>query len=228
MTRPLTIGEAINRLKAEFPDVTVSKLRFLESEGLIAPGRSRSGYREFRPADIERVRYILRQQRDHFLPLKVIRSKLTAWQRGEEPTTPPVAGAPPDTYFATTGVQMSAEELARAAGAPADLVGRLVEHGVLVPKQADGNDVFDDDDLAVTRAARRLTGHGLEPRHLRSFRLAANREADLFTQLTGALLRHRSPASHRQAAEVLADSAQAARELQDAMVRAQLRRLLEG
>jgi len=226
MSRPLTIGEVINHLKGEFPDVTVSKLRFLESEGLVSPRRASSGYREFRPADIDRVRYILRQQRDHFLPLKVIKSKLTAWERGEEPTTPPAAGAPPDTYFATTGVTMSAEELARAAGAPADLVSRLVEHGVLQPKQGEDAEAFDDDDLAVTRAARRLTGHGLEARHLRSFRNAANREADLFTQLTRALLRHGSPASRRQAAEILADSAQAARELQDGMVRAELRRLL--
>jgi DNA-binding transcriptional MerR regulator len=224
MTRPLTIGEVINRLKTEFPDITVSKLRFLESQGLVHPGRSRSGYREFGSGDIERVRYILRQQRDHFLPLKVIKSKLTAWERGEEPTVVAPAGAPPETYFATSGVEMSGEELARSAGVTSDVVDRLIEAGVL-DRRDDG---FTEDDLGVVRAAQRLLGHGFEPRHLRTVRLAANRETDMLGQLTGALLRHRSPASRQQAAEILADSAQAVRELQDALLRAQLRGLLEA
>ncbi|HSR14765.1 MAG TPA: MerR family transcriptional regulator [Gemmatimonadales bacterium] len=222
MTKPLTIGEVINRLKPEFPEATVSKLRFLESEGLIHPARSHSGYREFGPGDIERIRYILRQQRDHFLPLKVIKSKLTAWQRGEEPTVAAPAGAPPETYFATSGVEMSDEELARAAGVTGDVVRRLTEAGVLER----GSGGFDEDDLAIVRAAHRLLSHGFEPRHLRTVRLAANRESDMLGQLTGALLRHRSPASRQQAAEILADSAQAIRELQDAMLRAQLRGML--
>jgi DNA-binding transcriptional MerR regulator len=227
MSRRRTIGQVINHLKQEFPDVTVSKLRFLESEGPISPARSSSGYRVFNDPDIERIRYVLRQQRDHFLPLKVIKSKLTAWERGEEPTVSPASGAPPETYFATTGVRMSSDDAARTAGVPLDLVGRLVEHGVLRPEPGDDGPVFDEDDLAIARAAHRLVSHGLEARHLRAFRMAANRETDLFAQLTGPLLRHRSPANRRQAAEILADSAQAARELQDAMVRAQLRRLLE-
>jgi DNA-binding transcriptional MerR regulator len=226
-TGPLTIGEVINLLKTEFPDVTVSKLRFLEGEGLISPPRSPSGYREFGATDIDRVRYILRQQRDHYLPLKVIKSKLTAWERGDEPTLAPVSGPPPETYFATTGVEMNAGELARAAGTTTDLIDRLVETGVLEPRNTDDGAVFSDDDLSVALAAARLVAHGLEPRHLRSLRLAANRETDLLAQLTGPLLRHGSPASRRQAAEILADGAQAARELQDAVVRTQLRRLLE-
>lgn len=227
MSGSLTIGEVINLLKKEFPDITVSKLRFLEGEGLISPPRSASGYREFGPDDIERVRYILRQQRDHYLPLKVIRSKLTAWARGEEPTIPPASGPPPETYFATTGVRMSAAELARAAGTTTDLVSRLVEQQVLEPKVDEDGEVFSDDDLQITRAAARLASHGLEPRHLRSLRLSANRETDLLGQLAAPLLRHASPASRREAAELLADGAQAARELQEAVVRAQLRRLLE-
>jgi DNA-binding transcriptional MerR regulator len=229
MTKPLTIGEAINVLKDEFPDITVSKLRFLETEGLIDPDRSASGYRVFRPTDLERIRYVLRQQRDHFLPLKVIRAKLAAWERGAEPTIAEPSGPPPETYFASTGARMTGEEAARAAGAPVDLLQSLLEQGVLTPSAGDEEGpLFDDDDLAVLRAAHRLTAHGLEPRHLRTFRTAANREADLFAQLTGALLRHRSPASHQQAAEVLADCAQAARDLQDALVRSQLRALLDG
>ncbi len=222
-----TIGDVVNLLKGEFPDVSVSKLRFLEGEGLIAPPRTSSGYREFGADDIERVRYILRQQRDHYLPLKVIKSKLTAWERGEEPTLQPASGPPPETYFATTGVEMSSDEIARAAGTTADLIEQLVAGGVLEPGGTDKKPVFGDDDLEIARAAARLVNHGLEPRHLRSLRLAANRETDLLAQLTGPLLRHGSPASKRQAAEILADGAQAAREMQDAIVRAQLRRLLD-
>jgi DNA-binding transcriptional MerR regulator len=224
MTKPRSIGDVINQLKTEFPDVTVSKVRFLESQGLIHPARSKSGYREFGTDDIARIRYILQQQRDHFLPLKVIKSKLTAWERGEEPTVAAPAGAPPEAYFASSGVSMSDEELARAAGVTGDVVRRLVEAGVL-DNRADG---FAEEDLDIVRAAQRLLGHGFEPRHLRTVRLAANRESDMLGQLTGPLLRHRSPASRQQAAQILADSAQAVRDLQDAMLRAQLRSMLEA
>jgi DNA-binding transcriptional MerR regulator len=227
MSEPRTIGEVINLLKGEFPDVTVSKLRFLEGEGLISPPRSESGYRVFGGDDVERVRYILRQQRDHYLPLKVIKSKLTAWERGEEPTVAQASGPPPETYFATTGVRMSAAELARAAGTTADLVTRLVADGILQPWDDGDGAEFGDDDLEIARAAARLVAHGLETRHLRSLRLAANRETDLLAQLAAPLLRHGNPASRREAAEILADGAQAARELQEAIVRSQLRRLLE-
>lgn len=225
-SQALGIGDVAEALLKEFPSVTVSKLRFLESEGLIHPPRTPSGYRKFREIDVERVRYILRQQRDHFLPLKVIRTKLNAWERGEEPTTAPPGGPPPETYFATSDVTLDAEGLARTAGVPASVVKALIDHGVL-SDDAPGTDTFTDDDLAVVRAAHRLMVHGLEPRHLRSIRQAANREVDLFRQLAGPLLRHASPASRQQAAEVLADVAQAAREMQEAMVRADLRETLD-
>jgi len=226
--KPLTIGETINLLKAEFPDVTVSKVRFLESQGLIHPERSASGYREFRSADIDRIRYILRQQRDHFLPLRVIKSKLTAWGRGEEPTVPVAEGAPAETYFATSGVAMTAAELARTAGIHTDLVERLVAEGILRPRGTAEDPAFSDDDVAIARAAHRLVNRGFDTRHLRSMQRGANREADLIGQLAGPLLRHRSPASHREAAEILADAAQGMSDLQGALLRDQLRRMLEG
>ena len=227
--RALAIGEVIDLLQEEFPEVSISKLRFLETQGLIRPVRSSSGYRQFRAPDVERIRYILRQQRDHFLPLKVIKSKLAAWERGEEPTVSPAAGPLPEAYFAGGKVRMSAEELARAAGVPLDLVQRLVEHGVLDRRQGPGGDLqFGEDEAAVARASQRLVSRGLEPRHVKSLCLASHREVDLLSQLAGPLLRHRTPAGRRQAAEVLADCAQAARDLQDAVVRARLRDLLEG
>jgi DNA-binding transcriptional MerR regulator len=223
--KQLTIGDVADLLQGEFPSVTISKLRFLESEGLIHPPRTASGYRSYREVDVERVRYILRQQRDHFLPLRVIKGKLSAWERGEEPTMAPPAGPPPETYFAASEIKLDRDELARSAGVPIGLVDELIEHGVLeVP--SDGPAEFTDEDLAVVQAAHRLITHGLEARHLRGIRLAANREVDLFRQLVGPLLRHASPASRRQAAEVLADVAQAAREMQEALVRSELRETL--
>jgi DNA-binding transcriptional MerR regulator len=222
-----TIGEVINLLRDEFPEVTISKLRFLEGQNLISPRRSSSGYREFADHDLERIRYILRQQRDHYLPLKVIKSKLTSWERGEEGGIIP-SGVPPDTYFAASGVSMSSAELAKAAGLDQKQIASLVDHGLIEPVvMDDGSEVFRDDDLVIARAAQRLLQHGLEARHLRSFRLAVDREADLLRQLTSPMLRHRNPESRRQAAETLADSAQAGRELSETLLRIQLRKLIE-
>jgi len=224
-----TIGEVINLLREEFPDVTVSKLRFLEGQKLIEPRRSPSGYREFSVSDLERIRYILRQQRDHYLPLKVIKSKLAAWQRGDDPVAELPEGPPPEAYFASSGVSMTPPELAKASSLTRKQVAALVEHGVIEPMVLDdGKEVFRDEELIVARAAYRLLRHGLEPRHLRSFRLAADREVELLRQLTAAQLRHRNPDSRQQAAEILADCAQAGRELSETMVRAHLRRLLEA
>jgi len=228
LRKPLTIGETINMLKEEFPDVTVSKVRFLESQGLIHPERSQSGYREFASGDVEQIRYILRQQRDHFLPLKVIKSKLTAWQRGEEPTVPVPEGAPAEAYFASSGITMTVKELARTAGVQTDMVNQLVTDGIIRPRGSAEQPTFSDDDLAIVRASHRLISRGFDTRHLRSMQRGANREADLAGQLAGPLLRHRSPASHRRAAEILADSAQGMRDLHESLLRDQLRRLLEG
>lgn len=222
----LSIGDVADLLQTEFPSVTISKLRFLESEGLIHPPRTPSGYRSYRDVDVERVRYILRQQRDHFLPLRVIKSKLSAWERGEEPTMAPPAGPPPETYFAASDTRLDNDELARSAGVSVGLIEELIDHGVLEAPAGDAPAVFTNEDLAVVQAAHRLIGHGLEARHLRGIRLAANREVDLFRQLVGPLLRHASPASRRQAAEILADVAQAAREMQEALVRSELRETL--
>lgn len=223
-SKPLKIGAVVDALSDEFPDISVSKVRFLEGEGLIDPDRTSSGYRQFRSADVERIRYILRQQRDHFLPLKVIKDNLAKWERGIEPTTAPPDGPPPETYFATAEHTYDTQALAQTAGVTVRLVEDMVRHGVLAPTVGpDGLETFDSDDVAIVRAAQRMVGHGLEARHLRQFRLAANREVDLYRQLTGPMLRHANPASLRQAAEVLADVAQAARDLQETIVRSQLR-----
>ena len=223
-----SIGEVINGLRPEFPDVTVSKVRFLEAQGLINPGRSPSGYRMFTQEDVDRLRYVLSEQRDHFLPLKVIKSKLTSWDRGEDATVPRDSGPAPEAYFGGAGISMAGDELGRASGLSRAQMDELIAQGVLNPMELpDGRQVFRDEDLAIARAAYRLYARGFEGRHIRTLRLAADREVDLLGQLVTPLLHHRNPKNRRLAAEVLADGASAGAKLQENLVRAKLRRLLE-
>ncbi len=223
-----SIGEVITLLRDEFPELSVSKVRFLEGQGLVEPKRSAAGYRIFDDEDVRRIQYVLREQRDHYLPLKVIKSKLTAWERGEEHPPGNDSGPPPETYFASSGVSLTNEELGRASGLSRREIEELVDQGVLAPMELDnGSLVFRDEDLPIARAAHRLLNRGLEVRHLRSLRLAADRESDLLRQLVTPLLRHRNPENRVRAAEILADGAQAASRLSEEMVKSRMRRLLE-
>ena len=226
--RTRSIGVVINLLKPEYPDVTVSKLRFLETQGLVEPSRSASGYRIFTEDDVRRIEYVLKEQRDHYLPLKVIKSKLAAWEQGEESPVAPETGPPPEAYFASSGVSLTPAELMRSSGLSAHQLTALIDVGILEPMHLpDGSDVFKDHDLSIARAAHRLLTHGLEVRHLRAIRLSADRQTDLLGQLVAPLLRHRNPENRHQAAETLADCSQAAAALQESITRGRLRNLLE-
>nr|WP_202888072.1 MerR family transcriptional regulator [Kribbella solani] len=180
-------------LQAEFADVTISKIRFLEAEGLVTPARTASGYRKFSAADVERLRYVLTAQRDQYLPLKVIKEHLGAIDRGLRPAAagPPVApaslpqtpGQPVADDFgaASTELRLTREELRTAAGVSAELLGELESHGLVV---ASGNH-YSGDAIVIAQVAAELAGYGLEPRHLRAFRTAADREVGLIEQVTG-------------------------------------------
>lgn len=208
--RPLTIGAVVRSLAEDFPDVTISKVRFLEAEGLVTPERTGSGYRRYSAEDVERIRYVLRAQRDLFWPLKVIREALEAIDRGLEPTGPdqrpevPDPGPDPDVpsrpdagpLLAGRAVRLTAPELAGASGLTADALGELLDHGLLRPGP-DG--LHDEEDLRAARAAAGLARYGLEARHLRAFRAAADREVGLVEQATGAL---RGPDARRATDEV--------------------------
>ncbi len=224
MSDGISIGEVINLLKDEFPDISVSKVRFLEDQGLIDPGRSRSGYRQFFDEDIKRLRFILQQQRDHFLPLKVIKSKLTMWERGEERVMPAPAGPPPDRLFAPSNTELDADELARASGLSRRQVSELIDHGVLQPDPV--TESFGEEELVVAREASRLLGYGLEARHLRSIRLSTERDSALLDQLTAALRRTRSPDARHRSGEVLAGCADAIGKMRVAILTEELRKLL--
>lgn len=198
----LTIGEVLGVLRQEFPDVTISKIRFLEEQGLVEPDRTPSGYRKFSADHVDRLRQVLTLQRDHFLPLRVIREQLDAGAPGVEGRPP--APAPFVRVLAAVdghgGGAADADELAEAAGCSVELVAELLSHGLVRPA-ADG--WFGPDDVEVARAASALADHGVQPRHLRSFRSAADKEVDLVEQVVAPLRR----AGRAGAAGEVADTA---------------------
>jgi DNA-binding transcriptional MerR regulator len=223
----LTIGEVINLLKDEFPDVTVSKVRFLENQGLIDPARSTSGYRQFHTAEVKRLRYILQQQRDHFLPLKVIKSQLTLWERGDEPrVTPPVGPDPGDLLDRDSVDTVDTEELLRRAELTRAQLRALVEAGLVSPETRHGVDAFPMGEVAIARQCAVLLKYGIEGRHLRTVRISSERNAELLRTLTAPLLRNRSAQARREAAQTLADCAEALGKLQALILAGEIRSFL--
>jgi DNA-binding transcriptional MerR regulator len=203
-------------LRPDFPDVTISKIRFLEAEGLVTPARTESGYRQFSAVDVARLRFVLAAQRDHYLPLKVIREQLAAGAR-------PLSAVPPVADdFATDDVdaRLSRDELAAAAGVDVELLAELEQYGVLRPDAAGR---FHPDDAQVVVAARALGDYGVEPRHLRAFRASADREVGLLTQIAAPLERHRDPATRARAGQVRRELAALSVTLHTSLVKAGLR-----
>lgn len=229
----MSIGEVLTVLRPEFPDVTISKIRFLEEQGLVEPDRTPSGYRKFSHRDVDRLRFVLSVQRDHYLPLRVIREHLEAVDRGLDP--PPLPGGPPrvtrlvDTAPATPErfgpgpqLRLTRGELLVAAEADAELLGALESYGLVAARR--GSNVYDEEALVVTRAAAQLAGFGIEPRHLRVFRTAADREAGLVGQVAAPLRRQRSPEAAARAEEVTREVAALCVQLHAALVKAALAR----
>ena len=214
----LSIGEVINLLRDDFPDVSVSKIRFLESQGLIDPGRSDSGYRQFDQEDLARLRFILQQQRDHFLPLKVIKSKLTLWERGEDLAS---RTAEPASSLESRGEPLSRDDLLRRSGLSPSELDELIEVGVL--RSPGEPEVFAPDTGIVATEAKRLMDQGLEPRHLRTIRLSVDREADLLRQLAGPLLRAQNPEARARARDLLELSGGAVQAMHRAMLEDELK-----
>ena len=241
-TPRLTIGEVLAVLRDDFPDVTISKIRYLESEDLVHPQRTPSGYRKFSTADVSRLRYVLSAQRDRYLPLKVIKEHLEAFDRGDPvpaaapapadvppvpaetpvPAAPP-AGALPGAEALPGGRPLTAAQFAQAAGLETDQVADCVQFGLLVP-DADGR--LAPGDLPIARAAAGLARHGLEPRHLRVYRTGVEREAGLVEQLVAPVLRARSEEARARATEKLRELAVLSAQLHGALLDARLRDLL--
>jgi DNA-binding transcriptional MerR regulator len=222
-SRSLSIGEVINLLRDDFPDVSVSKIRFLESQGLIDPGRSDSGYRQFDQDDLARLRFILQQQRDHFLPLKVIKSKLTLWERGEDLAT---RIAEPASNLESKGEPLSRDDLLRRSGLSSAQLDELIEVGVLRPMG--DPEVFAPDSGIVATEAKRLMDQGLEPRHLRTIRHSVDREADLLRQLAAPLLRAHNPEARARARDLLELSGGSVQAMHRAMLEDELKQQISS
>jgi DNA-binding transcriptional MerR regulator len=215
----MSIGEVLAALRPAFPDVTISKIRFLEAEGLVEPDRTPSGYRKFTHADVERLRYVLQAQKEQYLPLRVIKEHLEAMDRGLEP--PEGGGRPQVPHAVAVGVdgfpgpesfvrdpdavRLSRAELLEAALVDDALLTALESYGLV--SRRPGSTHYDADALAVVRTVGELTHFGLEPRHLRSVKAAADREVGLVEQVVTPLLRQRSPEARARAEETAREMA---------------------
>lgn len=232
----MNIGQALQILREEFPGVTIPKIRFLEDKGLIKPERTPAGYRKFSHADVERLHYILRMQRDHYLPLKVIGEHLDAIDRGLEPppiepvvpTVPKVAlaadGMPSaDSFRRTDHVLLSRKELVKIAEITDELLDELEQYGLVAARP--GTRYYDTDALVIATAARDLGEYGVEPRHLRSFKASADREVGLVEQLVTPHRRAKDTAARARADETAAEFAAVALRLHATLVKAGLGRL---
>lgn len=294
----LSIGEVLNLLQDEFPDVTISKIRFLESQGLIDPERTPSGYRKFYGPDIDRLRWILVQQRESFLPLKVIKERLdssdgvptddtpvdrngadpslfapdeepaaeastgsasteaastgspsaeptvrASMPAGEDPREPQpiwmadlaaskgaktvqaVASLPLDA--GPTEVSLTGPELCAAAGISAESLRELEQYGLLAGRSYGDDIYYDGDSLLIATRSAAFLGHGIGARHLRMFKVAAEREAGFLEQVAMPMLKQRNPEARRQAVELVEELADLGHDLRAALLRANLRRHLE-
>jgi len=230
----MSIGEVLAQLHGEFPDITISKIRYLEGEGLVEPERTPAGYRKFTHADVERLRYVLAVQRDHYLPLRVIREHLDAIDRGLDPPALP-GGAPrvprlvgdsvtsgPERFAPGPDLRLSRADLIEAAPADEELVAALESFGILVPVPGTGQ--YDAEAVTITRAAVELARFGIEPRHLRPFRTAAEREAGLVEQVVAPLRRQRGPEAGGRADEAGREVAALCLRLHAALVKTALDR----
>ncbi|MEU0074361.1 MerR family transcriptional regulator [Streptomyces sp. NPDC006332] len=197
----MSIGTVLNVLRDEFPEVTISKIRFLESEGLIEPQRTPSGYRKFTAGDVERLGQVLRMQRDHYLPLKVIKDHLDAVERGEAVQLP-VLGRPrdgeaaPEALDGPTAARVGRAELLAAAEIGEQDLHEWESYGLIAPMQ-DG--AYDAEAVTVASLVAELGRFGIEPRHLRVMKAAADREAGLVDQVVAPLKRHRNPQTRAHA-----------------------------
>jgi DNA-binding transcriptional MerR regulator len=267
----LSIGEVLSLLQAEFPDITISKIRFLESQGLLDPERTPSGYRKFYEPDIERLRWILVQQRENFLPLRVIKDRLsgdlsTAAAPAPEqqrfstpepvptPVEPPAPIPSPDPVPAPvpapappmpdppqmsapaassldvgqSAVSLTRDELASACGLHERVLGDLERYGLITGRPMGRDTLYDEEALVVARLAAGFMRFGVEARHLRMYKVSAEREASFFEQVVLPLVKQRNPDARRQAVTNLAELTDLGESLRSAMLRQALKTYTGG
>jgi DNA-binding transcriptional MerR regulator len=229
--KALTIGAVCKILQSEFDDVSISKIRYLEDQKLLSPRRTSGGYRLYSQADVERLRTILRLQRDEFLPLRVIRQELAAGgdlvlggdgDRDRKPTTGAVRRA---ILVDTSRAFLTVEEIVEETGAREELIAELENYGIVQPEKRDGKIVYDETDREIVRAANELSRVGVGARNLRVFRSSADREAQLLEALLGPSLRSRNPERRKEALQSLESLAATVSHLKHLLLVRDLRRL---
>lgn len=226
----LTIGEVVQRLQSAHPDLSISKVRFLEEEGLVAPERTAGGYRKFSQADVARVEMILRLQREHFLPLAVIREKLADFDRGRIPPElqrSPVGMTDPLPLMTKDDAPLVLEEAPTALGIPVSFLRELAEFGLVVTIKTDEGEALDPGDVQIAHAAWELRRFGVEPRHLRMYETFSEREAALFSQILMPAFRHRTAETRQKLAETLSELGTLTDELKSRLLRRSLKRAFE-
>jgi DNA-binding transcriptional MerR regulator len=227
--KSLTIGAVCKQLEREFPDISISKIRYLEDQKLLAPRRTQGGYRLYSPGDVERLRTILRLQRDEFLPLRVIRQELAAGRADPEVSGP--KGPDPRTLRRATvevkgpGSLYGIDQVVDDTGADAALVKELEDYGVIKGEKRDGETLYDDTEREIIRATAELKRFGVGGRNLRVFRTSADREAALLEQILAPALRSRNPERRKEAVEALENLAAIASHLKHLLLIRDLRKL---
>lgn len=228
--KTLTIGAVCKQLEREFPDISISKIRYLEDQKLITPRRTAGGYRLFAPADVVRLRTILRLQRDEFLPLRVIRQELASGRAEQE--DPPAGENPEPRALRRATVNMRSggsfyrlQEVLDDTGADAALVKELEEFGVIKGERRDGEMLYDDTEREIVRATAELKRFGVGGRNLRVFRTSADREAALLEQILAPSLRSRNPERRKEAVQALENLAATASYLKHLLLIRDLRKI---
>ena len=259
----LSIGEVLSLLQEEFPDITISKIRFLESQGLLDPERTPSGYRKFYEPDIERLRWILVQQRENFLPLRVIKDRLSGDPAASEqlplptpepapaptpieppapvPAPQPAPGPPPAPVpdpprmpapssldVGPSAVSLTRDELAGACGLHERVLGELERYGLITGRPMGRDTLYDEEALVVARLAASFMRFGVEARHLRMYKVSAEREASFFEQVVLPLVKQRNPDARRQAVVNLSELTDLGESLRSAMLRQALKTYTGG
>ncbi len=230
----LNIGAVLSALKPDFAEVTISKIRFLESEGLVTPQRTAAGYRQFTHGDVDRLRYVLAAQRDHYMPLKVIKDQLDAIDRGLEPDgrtarlpralAAAISPQLPE-FSGPTIVRMTRAELLAESGLTNAQLREIEQIGLI---QTGSSGYFDADSAILATTVAELLEAGMEPRHLRPFRTAADREATLVSQLVAAQAKQKNPDARERAEQQATQLAGTAMRLHAMLVKAGIRRELGG
>jgi DNA-binding transcriptional MerR regulator len=227
--KALTIGAVCKILQSEFDDVSISKIRYLEDQKLLSPRRTSGGYRLYSQSDVERLRTILRLQRDEFLPLRVIRQELAAGNdigfTGGEDRKPASGAVRRAILVDTSRTYLSLEEIVEETGAREELIKELESFGIVQPEKREGRIVYDETDREIVRAANELSRVGVGARNLRVFRSSADREAQLLEALLGPSLRSRNPERRKEALQSLESLAATVSHLKHLLLVRDLRRL---